>query len=580
VVINIPSDGTPEDAAALYKGEPEVIILLFGTFSAALAEQVRSVFARALVPIAQLTNALIIDNGADQGMAAQMGLSALQAEKSPMLLGILAANATSDPNHADVMKLPAACTDPAKYSFLIVSALAKSNLEGEKVVIGLLAGGDEDEKLLALRCARKGWPLLIMQGAQGVGDQLVTATTPTTDGKLPAPPDDPGLREIVDTATISSFSLNGNTDDIKRALLGPIQKSDEVLADAWNRYDDLDRGAIEKQSLFRWTQSSILLLTVLVTLLAIVAQLSKNPTVINLWWVGNFDLQTAKGPLHVVMIIVPIVITMLAAFNARFREGNKWILLRAAAEAIKREIYRYRARSGVYSEAQCKQTLASMRLAANIKDITANLVQSEVNRSSLPRQEGEKKKGFWSQIVSSKKGEGQDSTEAISSLSQKQLDERLKRTKFLKPEDYLKARLEDQIGYFLKKTNSLYKQLKTLQILILIAGGLGTFLAALNGEVWVALTTSLAAALTNKLEIEQVENSLVQYNMALTNLRNVQTWWKGLSPWERTRQRNIDLLVDQTETTLEHETTGWVQQMQSTLDKLTEKENGDKSSAN
>jgi hypothetical protein len=574
VVIEIPPNGTPEDAAAEYNGQPDVIILLFGTFAATLAIQVRSVFARALVPIAHLTNALIVDNGINEGMAEQMGFAAQQAEKAPMLLGIVAANAVSDPNHNDVMKLPAEWAEQSKGSFLIVAALARGKVEGEKPVVGLLVGGGEDDKLLALRLARKGWPLLIMQGAQGLGDHLVSATTPANDGTLPPLPEDPDLQEIVDTATISSFPLNGNTDDLKSALLGPIQKPGEVLADAWNRYDNLDRGAIEKQRLFRWTQSSILSLTVLVTLLAIVAQISKNPMVIKLWWIGNFDLQSANKPLHVVMIIVPIVITMLAGFNARFREGNKWILLRAAAEAIKREIFRYRTRSGVYSDVQCKQAPPSIRLAANIKNITANLVQSEVNRSSLPRSE-EGKEGFWSRIFKAKKEPDQNTPGTNSSQSGKEFDERSKRVKFLKSDDYLKDRVENQIGYFVSKTRSLYRELKTLQVLILIAGGVGTFLAAMSGEVWVALTTALAAAVTNKLEIEQVENSLVQYNMALSNLRNVETWWKGLSPWERTRQKNIDLLVDQTETTLEHETTGWVQQMQSTLDRLTEKENGD-----
>ena len=89
-----------------------------------------------------------------------------------------------------------------------------------------------------------------------------------------------------------------------------------------------------------------------------------------------------------------------------------------------------------------------------------------------------------------------------------------------------------------------------------------------------ALTTALATALTTKLEIDQVENSLVQYNVALTSLRNIESWWKALSPWEKTRRKNIDLLVDQTERTLERETAGWVQQMQSELDKLTEKQPG------
>ena len=146
------------------------------------------------------------------------------------------------------------------------------------------------------------------------------------------------------------------------------------------------------------------------------------------------------------------------------------------------------------------------------------------------------------------------------------------RLKILTPEAYLRERVEDQISYFVTKTAALYRQLKQLQLWILIVGGLGTFLAAIRLEVWVALTTALATAFTNKLEIDQVENSLVQYNVTLTNLRNIQSWWKGLTSWEKTRGKNIDLLVDQAEKALERETAGWVQQMQSTLDKLTEKE--------
>jgi hypothetical protein len=192
----------------------------------------------------------------------------------------------------------------------------------------------------------------------------------------------------------------------------------------------------------------------------------------------------------------------------------------------------------LYSEEQCLQISAPLRLAGNIKDISTSLAQSEVNRSSLPHR-----------II---------------------VDPA--RLKNLSPEAYLHDRVEDQISYFVSKTGTLYRQLKQLQLWILIVGGLGTFLAAIKFEVWVALTTALATAFTNKLEIDQVENSLVQYNIALTNLRNIQCWWKGLTPWEKTRQKNIDVLVDQTEKALEHETAGWVQQMQSTLDKLTEKE--------
>ena len=66
-----------------------------------------------------------------------------------------------------------------------------------------------------------------------------------------------------------------------------------------------------------------------------------------------------------------------------------------------------------------------------------------------------------------------------------------------------------------------------------------------------------------------------EYNVALMGIRNTESWWSSLSQWERTRPRNINLLVEQTEMVLAGEMAGWVQQLESVLDKLTEKEEHD-----
>jgi hypothetical protein len=535
-IIEIAATDNFETAAAKLTLQPDVILLLFGGVDDALAAQVRSVFERAVAPIALLANVLVVDDGRSDGITGFMGQAAQRLDQPPALLGILLPNESApDANHALIMRLPPEWTDPAKSSFLLTAELAKLRQGGLKPVAALLVGGSESDKVTALRCARRGWPLFIVQGAAGLGDTILTAMAPPPAGAQATQITDPDLREILDIATIAPLPLDGNTDDLKRILLGPIQRPGDVLADAWSRFDDLDLAAVEKQNLFRGTQVGILSLTVVATLLAIAISGSVLPAQMSFWRIQNLNVH---GILHVLLIAIPILISMLGAFNARFREGNKWLLFRAAAESIKREIFRYRTRSGLYSDEQCIQISAPLRLAGNIKDISTSLAQSEVNRTSLPHRS----------IVDPA------------------------RLKNLTPEAYLHDRVEDQISYFVSKTGALYRQLKRLQLWILIVGGLGTFLAAIRLEVWVALSTALATAFTNKLEIDQVENSLVQYNIALTNLRNIQSWWKGLTPWEKTRRKNIDLLVDQTEKALEHETAGWVQQMQSTLDKLTEKE--------
>ena len=265
-----------------------------------------------------------------------------------------------------------------------------------------------------------------------------------------------------------------------------------------NRCDNLNQAAIKKQVLFRNLQWTILGLGLLSTLLAISRSGNALPTYI-LQLLPAQSVADFQNLAHILIVLTPITISILVAAGSRFREGNKWVLLRSSSEAIKSEIFRYRMQAGAYSNDQCLQTSRESKLAARLKDISSALVQSEVNRTNIPS------------VAKN------DPT----------------RLTFLSPDDYMRDRIDDQTRYFVAKTDSLYKRLKRTQIAIYVAGGVGTALAAFHGDVWVALTTAIAALLTTRLETDQVENSLVQYNQTLTGLRNIASWWKALSQWEK-----------------------------------------------
>ena len=618
---------TPGTAASKVNLKSNSIIILLGNFDAALQPKVRSILSRAVAPLALDSGALIVDNGATSGSAAAMGLAARDQETPPALLAIVANNAKDfDPDHPLILRLPAGWPDTIKSTFQIAGQLAKGparNLapEGDtgtrphgrigrvrrfiswcieslspkpdappvdatkepevkqpdvedKSVLAVLFGGSDDDLPSLIQCARRQWPILLMTGSGGLADRIVEAAKPP-EGAGPKPIDDPALAEIVETASLTQFPIDSPVDGLERILVAHLEMRIHTLADAWSRYDDLDGAAVRKQRSFKRMQAALLILGVAATLLAIVQSNSALPP----WLVGLFPWFKAHLPslvawfnravrphreawalsAHLVMIVTPIVISILVSTNSRFREGNKWILLRSAAESIKREIFRYRARAGFYSNQQSGEISREARLSAKIKDITSALIQSEVNKTNLehiPKDKPELLK-----LLSPEE-------------SAKVLLELQNRLNFLKPEEYATDRLQDQIGFMVGKTGKLNRQLKRNQLCIYVAGGLGTLLAAINSDVWVALTTSLATALTTKLESEQVENSLVQYNQALTALLNIKTWWNALSQWEKGRRKNIDLLVEQTEQTMEFELSGWVQQMQSALDKLTEKESG------
>jgi SMODS and SLOG-associating 2TM effector domain 1/Protein of unknown function (DUF4231)/SLOG in TRPM, prokaryote len=478
-----------------------------------------------------------------EGLAALLGQAAQESDRPPRLLGVLSPGAASpDSNHSSVIRMPKEWIDSAKGRFQIAMSIAEIDQAMKKPVIALLIGGTEEDKATAVRCVRRSWPLLVFKGTGALADDLLSAKDAVNAGRELDKITDPSIREIVDIGTVRQIDIAGDTDTLKRLLMSPVQKPGDILEDAWSRYDDLDLAAVEKQRIFRRTQGTILILTVLAALIAILVKTAQTyqllaPHDSRLQPYGT-QIQQTYSILHIIMIVIPITISFLVALNARFREGNKWILLRAAAESIKQNIFRYRTRSGLYCDDRPSTISAPERLASAVADITSNLMQSEVNRTNLPKR-----------VVTSPD-----------------------RMRFLTPDEYIQERVQDQISYLVPKTQRLERQLKKLQIWILGAGALGTLLAAIRLDVWVAVTTAFAAALTNKLELEQVENSLVQYNIAIMNIQNIRSWWMGLSPWEKTRQKNIDLLVDQTETVLDHELSGWVQKVQSALDKLTEKE--------
>ena len=534
-----PTD-TIDSIIAQIKSEPRPLIILLGDYDVSLDPMVKSLCTRAIVPAAVSSGAVIVDNGANSGCSALIGQAARGEDQgpAPVLVGIATHSvAEPEPNHTMIVRLPAGWPDPMKALVQIAGELVKDETAVDRPVLTVLFGGGETEKEALVRCARRKWPILVVRESGGLADEILKGMEPGADGTAPAQVADPDLREIIETADIYKFLISGNVDDLNRILLARIDSRVDTLADAWNRYDVLDQAAIRKQVSFKNLQRAILGLGLIATLLAIARSGSALPLWIKQLFPAHFAsaFQTLT---HVLIVLTPITISILVAANSRFRQGNKWILLRASSDAIKGEIFRYRMRAGAYSNQQCLQVSRESKLAAKLADISSALVQSEVNQDNVPAE----------------------------------VETDPKRLTFLSPDDYLNDRINDQISYFVRKTASLSKRLQTVQLWIYIVGGAGTALAAFHGDVWVALTTAVAATLATRLETDQVEHTLIQYNQALTGLRNIASWWKALSQWEKARRRNIDLLVEQTETTLEGELAGWVQQMQSALDKLTDKE--------
>jgi hypothetical protein len=334
-----------------------------------------------------------------------------------------------------------------------------------------------------------------------------------------------------------------------------------VLTQAWEVFADYDLNAVHQQKRFDRMQIAIICLGVLGTALAIIQQVF-GPHVLQGDNSGSLIIYTLDDVKKVgyslramdelnnrpviwwtlsrILIIIPILLTVFITAANRFKQGNKWLLLRAGAESIKREIYRYRARAQNY------KANAEAQLAARLEDITRRTMRTEVNTSSLMRYK--KEQGFPPYMYAAQGGDDGFS--------------------YLTPDRYVEVRLGDQLSYFERKSIGLEKRYAMLYWATFIIGGIGAFLAAVNQQAWIALTTAIVAAIGTYMGYRQIENTLTKYNQAATDLANVKAWWNGLSADQQSQTVNIDSLVEHTEQVLQSELDGWVQQMQNALAEL------------
>jgi hypothetical protein len=317
--------------------------------------------------------------------------------------------------------------------------------------------------------------------------------------------------------------------------------SNTPLNDAWRTFAEYDESAKRQQRDFNRLQISILVLGVIATGLALSQTQFRN----------YFQLKTLQdNAISLAILILPITISVLVAARNQFKYGNKWVLLRAGAEAIKREIYLYRTYAINYSEKQRGPVSREQVLSKQTDALTRQLMQTEVNLSAIrPYNESTERP-----IPPKMYGVAADDDGY----------------RDLTPDDYIKIRIGDQISYYKKRIVQLELRLRIFQWLIYIVGGIGTFLAAVHFELWVPLAIALVGLFTTFLEYRQIQNTVIQYNQAVTNLVNLQNWWTTLPTDDKKRQENVDKLVDTSETILNSELTGWVQQMQSAMAKIYE----------
>jgi len=515
-----------------------IVLLIVGGADqpdAALQEKLKNLFSGVILPSAIEADALVLD-GTPPATMQLIGNTVAFRRHAPMVVGVVPASCVTFPGSTDHGGGSVTPLNLDHSAFVLVPgdrwgaefdaryAIARTLCPSLPVIV-VVVNGSGDNLTEVLGCVRQEWQVLVVEGTGGLADQIAALKKTADTSSVQAE-----MAEIVRSGNVRVVAATDSVDTWRQLIEGR-PKDDETLENVRNHYRRWDIAAVDYQSQFRKLQWTALALGIGATLVAILQPGWPPPLT-----------PPATAPdwldhsLHVTVILIPILTSILFAFMNHFRPGNRWLLLRGGAETIRREMFRYRTRTGIYSDEQ-RGLYRATRLGQEVDKILKALAQSEANRAGEPK---------------IPELQGQQAEADLSALSGDQ---------------YVDARLKDQIGYYERTTRKLDRSAHWYRISIFLAGGAGTFLAALGVNVWVALTTAVVTALTARMEAEQQENSLIQYKQALAGLYGILNWWTSLSLPMKKEQANLDRLVNDTETTLASELAGWMQQMQTAIDR-------------
>ena len=364
-----------------------------------------------------------------------------------------------------------------------------------------------------------------------------------------------------------------------------------LLADIWRAFAIYDRSANAAQKRFMFLRLLILRLSVVVTFVAVAySQIKTQPKELILsldQYLPYFSIfhGLVNFALGIVVILAPIMVSILLAGTVKFGRGVNWILLRASAETIKQEIYLYRTQVGNYRDS----TIRDINFAKEIQAINERLMKTQVNQSGLVWNEPKVNKRqswliginqFWSKVLLRQLRKKRNKQFLVNKdflayrltflMFQEEQNKQSKEDKNalyspLTAQQYIDERLMNQLNWYRKKTLDLDKKWQLWQWWIYLLGGMGTFLAAMKLDVWIAVTNAIAASILSFLEFRRLDSTLIGYNQTATNLENILWWWYALTDKDRTERKNVEKLVKSSEQVIRSETTGWVQEMKDAM---------------
>jgi hypothetical protein len=303
-----------------------------------------------------------------------------------------------------------------------------------------------------------------------------------------------------------------------------------ILEVAWRKFAQLDDASVKRTASYTNLRRWIAAFGVLATLFTILTTIYPK---------GDPRFPELGGlVLKYLLVASPIIASLLAAYTNEFFSTGDWLVARAGAEEILKDIYIYRT---ILKNNPTRREWLEKRLARIQRSVYRGMngeLVMEAFKAAVP--------------PSPRFSPGQD-------WSDSGFDD-------LGGGEYFKFRLENELNWHIKKINVKQRERTRLQMLIYLSGAVGAVFAAI-GEgftIWVALTASLTGAFLVWQQLKNLELVVRNYSKVIMELGIISDHWKNLEAEERT-QSEINRMVRATEDILWSRNVEYIKAMQEAL---------------
>lgn len=305
-------------------------------------------------------------------------------------------------------------------------------------------------------------------------------------------------------------------------------KTAPILNVAWTRVAHMDALSKKRTRGHYSTRRWIAILGVLATLFAILTQL---------FLPENSGISPLLALIAKALFVSTPALAAALAFLATKKYSNgDWLITRAGAEEIQKEIYFYRT---ILQKKKTRRSYLEKRLA----EIQRQVYRGLNGEFSFESYNGQIPPNYYPDDPTSDPGFAD-----------------------LTGEEYLKYRLENQLSWHNKEINEYKVERERLTILVIAAGTLGSIFAAWGGplSIWVAFTASITAALIGWQELRNIDVVVRNYSKVVLELTMLYDHWVNLEPEERTNAEFYKM-VRGCEDVLWAQNTEYIRSMQESL---------------